>query len=335
MGTFSSRIFLLGAALLTLLSPAGSRPVPASSLPELRQLRRVPAFTVVPLGVKGGLDESNLSAYLVAPAGGPDFVCLDAGTLRAGAQRAIRRGSVAGPAAQLLREHVKAYCLSHPHVDHVAGLLLNAPDDAPKPILGLLGCLQVLQRDYFNWQAWPNFGDAGPAPSLRKYQLQPLVPGHETPLPVAGLSVQAFALSHGRPYQSTAFLLRSGQSYLLYLGDTGPDAVEQTGQLRALWQAVGPLLAAGQLRGVFIEASYPDAQPDSQLFGHLTPAHLLRELGVLGQLAGPASLRGLPVVITHLKPAPGHEALIRQQLRAGNGLGLRLIFPRQGQRLRL
>lgn len=159
------------------------------------------------------------------------------------------------------------------------------------------------------------------------------MPGQPTPLAGTPLSVQAYPLSHGRPYQSTAFLVRSRDSYLLYLGDTGADEMEQTHCLRDLWRAVAPLLRQGQLRAVFIEASYPNGQPPTQLFGHLTPALLLRELGTLGQLAGPAALRGLPVIITHLKPAAANEALIRQQLAAGNQLGVRLVFLVQGKRL--
>ncbi len=38
-------------------------------------------FKVIPLGVKGGLDESNLSAYLVAASDSNQFICLDAGTI--------------------------------------------------------------------------------------------------------------------------------------------------------------------------------------------------------------------------------------------------------------
>jgi hypothetical protein len=40
-------------------------------------------FRCIPLGVEGGLIESNLPAYLLAPIGSTDFVCLDAGTLLA------------------------------------------------------------------------------------------------------------------------------------------------------------------------------------------------------------------------------------------------------------
>ena len=292
-----------------------------------------PAFAVVPLGVKGGLAEGNLSAYLVAAAGSPAYVSLDAGSLRPGLERAVATGALTGPVAALLRDSIKGYCLSHAHLDHVAGLLLNAPDDAPKPIYGLPACLATLQNDYLNWRAWPNFGNGGAAPALGQYTLRALVPGQPTPLAGTPLSVQAYPLSHGRPYQSTAFLVRNGDKYLLYLGDTGADSVEQVHCLRDLWRAVAPLLRQGQLRAIFIEASYPNAQPPARLFGHLTPALLLQELGALGQLAGPAALRGLPVVITHLKPTAANEALIRQQLAAGNALGVRLVFPVQGERL--
>lgn len=294
-----------------------------------------PAFTVVPLGTKGGLAEGNLSAYLVAAAGTNKYVALDAGSLRPGAEKAVANGVFWVPAAEVLAQYIKGYCLSHPHLDHVAGLLLNAPDDTPKPIYGLAACLATVQQDYFNWQAWPNFADGGRAPALGKYQLRALAPGQPTPLASTALSVQAFALSHGAPYQSAAFLVRSQDSYLLYLGDTGADTIEHTHHLRALWQAVAPLVQRHALRAIFIEASYPNSQPRAQLFGHLTPALLLQELAVLGQLSGPGALRGLPVVITHLKPTPGNEALIGQELAAGNTLGVRLIFPEQGRALQL
>jgi cAMP phosphodiesterase len=291
------------------------------------------AFTVVPLGVKGGLDESNLSAYLVAPAGTTDFLCLDAGSLHTGIEKGIANHSFSVSADEVLKRCIKAYCISHPHLDHVAGLLLNAPDDAPKAIYGLPSCLTTIQNSYFNWQAWPNFGSAGAPPALRKYQFRDLLPQQETPIENTALSVQAFVLSHGKPAQSTAFLVRNKDSYLLYLGDTGADEVEQTNYLHTLWQAIQPLVQHQQLRAIFIEASYPNAQPVPQLFGHLTPVLLMQEMTVLAQLTGAAVLQGLPVVITHIKPTEGSEATIKKQLNATNSLRLKLIFPEQGQLL--
>ena len=291
------------------------------------------AFSVVPLGVKGGLAEGNLSAYLVAAAGSADYVCLDAGSLRAGIEKAVANQVFPVSADEVLKRYIKAYCISHAHLDHVAGLLLNAPDDAPKRIYGLPECLATLQNDYFNWRVWPNFGSAGNAPALRKYQLQALVPGQASPIENTCLSVQAFVLSHGSPMQSAAFLVRSQDSYLLYLGDTGADEIEKTHNLYRLWQAVQPLVQRHQLKAVFIEASYANSQPSQQLFGHLTPALLMREMAVLAQLTGAAALRGLPVVITHLKPSEGNEAAIKKQLTEANALQLQLVFPEQGQLL--
>jgi cAMP phosphodiesterase len=300
--------------------------------PALAQLAS-PVFRVVPLGVKGGLAEGNLSAYLVAAAGITDYICLDAGSLRPGVEKAVASHVFTTSVEEVLQQRIKGYCLSHPHLDHVAGLLLNATDDTPKPIYGLASCLATVQQDYFNWRAWPNFANGGNPPSLNKYQLRILAPGQETALDNTPLSVRAFPLSHGPGMQSTAFLVRSGASYLLYLGDTGADEVENSHCLHDLWLALAPLVQVQQLKAIFIEASYPNAQPPAQLFGHLTPALLLRELGTLAQLAGPGTMRGLPVVITHLKPTPGNEALIKEQLAAGNQFGLQLIFPEQGRAL--
>ncbi|WP_257883207.1 MBL fold metallo-hydrolase [Hymenobacter sp. DG01] len=290
-----------------------------------------PSFSVVPLGVKGGVQESNLSAYLVAPAGSSSYLCLDAGTVYSGVEKAVSNKVFSAPASEVVRTQIKAYLISHAHLDHVAGLLLGAPDDTPKSIYGLQSCLATIQTDYFNWRAWPNFGDGGAPPALKKYQLRELQPQQETPIENTTLQVQAYPLSHGKLYQSAAFLVRSGSSYLLYLGDTGADTVEQSQKLRAVWQAMQPLVKARQLKAIFIEASYPNAQPTTPLFGHLTPALLMQEMAVLGQLAGPEFLRGLPVVITHAKP--GNEAAIRQQLTEANKLQLKLVFPEQGRRL--
>lgn len=290
---------------------------------------------MVPLGVHGGVTEDNLSAYLLAPVGSTQYLSLDAGTLHAGIERAIAAKTFRGLADVVLRRYVKAYLISHPHLDHLAGLLLNAPEDTTKTIYAQQTCLEVLKTHYFNWESWPNFGDAGSKPALSKYHYQTLTLGQETAVAGTAMRVRAFALSHGKPYASTAFLVRHQAAYVLYLGDTGPDDVERTDKLRLLWQQVAPLLRAGQLRGIFLEASYPNEQPDTQLFGHLTPRWLLHEMAELGKLSGAETLRDLPVIITHLKPTGTNEALIKKQLQQANTLGLKLIFPTQGQRLTL
>jgi cAMP phosphodiesterase len=299
------------------------------------QRRALPAFDIIPLGVKGGIDESNLSAYMLAAEGSSNYVCLDAGTLNYGLQKAVAAGIFRDSASMVLKHNVRGYLISHPHLDHVAGLVINSPDDTRKTIYGLSSCINVLRDKYFTWENWANFGDDGEKPVLKKYHYKVLVPGIETPLDSTTLTVVAFPLSHGNPFQSTAFLISNRQDQLLYLGDTGADTIERAGNLRMLWQQIAPIITGRHLRAIFIEVSYPDEQPLSQLFGHLTPGLLMHEMKVLEGITGINTLRGLNVVITHMKPSGLHEAMIRKQLIASNKLGLNLIFPQQAKRMRL
>ncbi len=312
-----------------------------------------PAFDVVVLGASGGLAEDDLTSFLVFPAGGGRGVALDAGTLHAGIRAAHAKGAFAslglredgalGPEGQVLREHVAAYLVSHAHLDHVAGLILSSTDDATKPILALPSTLAVLREHVFNWRLWPNFTSEGAAPALSRYTLVPLASGEPRAVPGTSFHVTAFPLSHGGTSESTAFLLESGGASLLYLGDTGPDAVEGQGRLRALWTQVVPLVRARTLRAIFIEASYPSDRPDEKLYGHLTPRWLDAELGVLAALVDPGApgkaLRDLPVVVTHVKPTlergEGARDRIARELQASNSYGVRYVMAMQGEKLRL
>ena len=294
-----------------------------------------PAFTVIPLGVRGGLDESNLSAYLVAAAGTADYVCLDAGTLYAGIRKAIDNGTLPPPVSTVLRSSIKDYFISHPHLDHVAGLILNSPDDSAKNIYGLPSCLHVLQDKYFSWQSWANFGDAGEQPQLKKYHYVVMEPGNEITANATKLGVTAFSLSHGNPFESTAFLLHNGDDYFLYFGDTGADSVEHSSKLHQVWSAISPIITKGHLRAILIEVSFPDEQPVKSLFGHLTPTLLNQELRNLATLTGEAALQRVPIVITHRKPNGDQEERIQKELLTGNPLRVKFIFPEQGRRLDL
>lgn len=300
-------------------------------------------FTVIVLGAQGGIVEGDLSAYLVAAPGRAEFVCLDAGTLYTGLVRAAARGAFATdePPGRLLRERVRAYLLSHPHLDHLAGLILASPEDAPgKPILGLPPTLDALRAHLFNGTVWANFGDSGPPPPIGRYTLTPLTPGEPRALAGTDLSVEAWPLSHAGGV-STAFLLQAPDgAALLYLGDTGPDAVERSDALDRLWRRVAPLVRAGSLRAIFLEVSFPDPRPDAQLFGHLTPKWLRAELASLAAHVAPqdaAALRGVTVLVTHIKPdttGGDARAAIQQQL-GGEVSGARLVFPAQGDRFGL
>ena len=340
-----------------------------------------PIFTCIPLGARGGLVEGNLSAYLMAAVGSSDFVCLDAGTILAGLKTAVSADAFCGipltadPAlcteGSILHRHIKAYLITHPYLDHTAGLAVISPNDAPKPIMGLQGVLDDLRDHIFNWRLWPNFSSSGRPPALGKYKYVALLPGRTAPIPGTSMSVEAHPLAHGIDTDSTAFLIGlvgpggPGAGFVLYMGDTGPDEVEGRQTTLELWRRIAPLVAEGRLRGIFIESSYPDGRSADQLYSHLTPEWIFRAFGKLAAIVegvksgasgaepggsgsggsgsgGNATgkpLSGLKVVITHIKPdlssGASPERLVAGQLAAGNDLGLDIVFARQGVRIDL
>lgn len=293
------------------------------------------SFQVVPLGIKGGIDEKNLSAYLLAPSNTTDFICLDAGTINAGIERAIDNKVFKISTSDVLRKYIKGYFISHAHLDHVSGLIINSPADSSKTVYATEKCMEMMENHYFNDQTWANFGDKGPGFPLKKYHFQTLNVAEETPVSNTKMTLKAFPLSHVNPFESTAFLVKNEDSYALYLGDTGPDSVEKSDKLKALWTAVAPLVQNKQLKGIFIEVSFPNEQPDQFLFGHLTPNYLMKELHVLEDLAGKGSLKNFKIIITHLKPPAKNIIKIKEQLKAQNDLGIQIIYPEQGKKFEL
>ncbi|WP_316636159.1 3',5'-cyclic-nucleotide phosphodiesterase [uncultured Flavobacterium sp.] len=305
------------------------------SINSFAQKEQKPTFQVVPLGIKGGIDEKNLSAYLLAPANTKDYICLDAGTVNAGIEVAIKNKAFKVSTSEVLRKYIKGYFISHAHLDHVSGLIINSPADSSKTVYATNKCMEMMENHYFNDQTWANFGDTGVGFPLKKYHFQTLKVGEETPITNTSMTVKAFPLSHVNPFESTAFLIKNGDAYALYLGDTGPDTVEKSTDLHDLWAAIAPLIKDKQLKGIFIEVSFPNEQPDKFLFGHLTPNYLMKELHVLEELAGKDSLKGFKIIITHLKPPAKNIVKIKEQLKSQNDLGFKIIYPEQGKRFEL
>lgn len=321
------------AALATCAALAATFPAQASG-----------GFDVVALGALGGIQDGNLSAWLIHPHDDTRAVTCDAGSLVNGLRVADEKGAFAAlqmpagsgmsRAGYVLTDRIKGYLVSHAHLDHVAGLLIASPDDSKKPIYALASVNAALVDTYFNWQAWPNFSDRGKAPQLKKYALEDLKPAAATPIKDTAMSVTAYPLSHGG-VESTAFLIESGSDALLCFGDTGPDAVEKSSRLKDIWTAVAAKARQRQLKAIVIESSYTSDRPDNLLFGHLTPKWVLEGLHELDRAAGGSALKGLPVVISHIKYSLTGEQpqkKMLQELEAGNDLGVKFFVPTQGER---
>lgn len=294
------------------------------------------SFSLVPLGVHGGGEEDNLSAYLLSEYGKHEYIGLDAGTLRAGIDKAIEAGVFHQSNIEVLRKYIKGYFISHGHLDHVAGLIINSPSDSAKNIYGTPATIEVLKTKYFTNGSWTNFANEGEKPRLGKYTYKRATEGTLFSLENTQLSGRIFELSHSNPGKSSAILVsHPNGDAVLYLGDTGADRIEHSHNLEKLWTAVAPLIRSGKLKALLIEVSFPNEHPEDKLFGHLTPKLLNEELQVLARKAGLKDLSGLNVIITHMKPEADNVMKIKMQLTTHNPMKVDFIYPQQGEEIAL
>ncbi len=305
------------------------------------------SFDTVTLGSKGGIQDGNLTAFLIKSEADSNFVMLDAGSVVNGLIVSEQKGAFkditvpdSSPYTKvgyLLKDKIKGYFISHAHLDHVAGLIISSPDDSKKPIYGLAATNKDLMKNYFNWSAWPNFGNKGEGFKLSKYNYVDLQPGAWSPVAETTMSVMSLPLSHSGG-QSTVFILKDSEGDVFaYFGDTGPDEVEKSSAMKTAWSALAPFVKQGKLKGIIIEVSFTNEIPDKSLFGHLTPNWLVKELSVLEGMNGKGSLNDLNVAISHikysLKNSEDPKIIIQKQLAEANNLGVNFIFPEQGDSL--
>ena len=288
---------------------------------------------IVPLGVYGGGDESNLSCYLIGVENSNSYLALDAGTVRAGINKAIEKGTFTASFETVLQQYIKGYFISHGHLDHLSGLIINSPEDSAKPIYSLPFVADIFKNNYFTNASWANFGNEGEAPILGKYTYTKVNPLRSFEIAETSFSAELFELSHVNPQKSSAILLKHNDDYVLYFGDTGADRIEATNNLETIWEYIAPLVRNKNLKTILLEVSFSNSQPEHLLFGHLTPKLLTEELSKLAKYTGMESLSELSIIITHLKPSGNQIAQIKQELQANNPLQLNYIFPKQGERI--
>ena len=79
-------------------------------------------------------------------------------------RKAIEQGALPSntDSETFIQEQIKAYLISHGHLDHNSGFLLYTPNDkAVKYLFGLNETINIIQQSYFNGQAWIDFGPTG------------------------------------------------------------------------------------------------------------------------------------------------------------------------------
>jgi 3',5'-cyclic-nucleotide phosphodiesterase len=103
--------------------------------------------------------------------------------------------------------------------------------------------------------------------------------------------------------------------------------------MQDIWKAVADKVRRRTLKAIILEVSYTSDRPDNLLFGHMTPNWIHKTLHDLDQAAGGTALKGLPVIVSHIKYSLTDEQpqeTIRRELEAGNDLGVRFVIPEQG-----
>ncbi|PHH60674.1 hypothetical protein CDD81_1360 [Ophiocordyceps australis] len=202
-----------------------------------------PVLHVVVLGAGGGPQESNITAMLVRSVSQHwakgSVVAVDAGIHLSAIARLIGESSsprsspqsqdddvpprlahgplqglplpcrsVEANAAHVVRTLVDTYLITHPHLDHISGLVVNTAGlsaSRPKKIAGLPSTIQALKNHIFNNIIWPNLSDenngAGLLTYLRLVEGGSPALGHGSSRGYVevcdGLLVKAWSVSHG------------------------------------------------------------------------------------------------------------------------------------------
>lgn len=174
--------------------------------------------------------------------------------------------------------------VTHSHLDHIACLPLLVDSvgfmrDRPIVIHATAETLEILQRNVFNWEIWPDFAEI---PNLA----QPIMRYEEIRLgqtvDIGGRKITPLPVNHVVP--AVGFWIDSGKASLAFSGDTTT--------CDALWEAVNRI---PNLRYLIVETAFCDAERElAVLSKHLCPSMLAEELKKL-KLAP-------EIYITHLKP---------------------------------
>lgn len=223
--------------------------------------------------------------------------------------------------AYTLYQGIQSYYVTHPHLDHINGMILNSPlifekdIRSHKTIYGLDFTTDALKTFVFNDIIWPNLSHE------TNSNLSIVTLKDSTCYPVEAFPdwvISSFKLCHGtkvidgRRVYSSVYLLtnKKTKTTVIFFGDTDynqlPDENQQGNDLLDIfWGYLATNVPLSQLRGIFIECSSSCEAHDEQLYGHLSSKHLIDNLKRLYDMYEDKSDKfDLNVIITHVKMIP-------------------------------
>lgn len=223
--------------------------------------------------------------------------------------------SIMRTACEIFSE-IREYYITHPHLDHMVGLILNAPLiytklGSYKNVYGTEHTIQAIKEHIFNDKIWPDFTTDN---TIRLEALEPSI--RRNTYSIQGIDCIPFTLNHGQtidtkePVLSTAFLFHEHQTdgHILICGDTESDLVSKTDSLLNIWTYLAENVPINNLKAIVLECSNTDEVDTSKLYGHLCPQHIIWELKRLIEVydVKPENF-SLHVILTHVKDIDSEE----------------------------
>jgi ribonuclease BN (tRNA processing enzyme) len=195
----------------------------------------------------------------------------------------IDAGSVATALSNEDQEKIEDIFITHPHLDHIKDLCFlmeNTFHKNRKPVKlhSTKTILDHIHAHMFNDILWPDFSkiNVGQSPSL---EFVPLKEEFE----FKGLKITHVPVTHS--VTAIGYIVDDGKCQIAFTGDTGPT--------HRFWQT---LSECKNLKGVFTEISFPNAQEKlAKASGHFTTDQLIQDLVKLRQ-------KDVPIYIAHFKP---------------------------------
>jgi len=184
---------------------------------------------------------------------------------------AIDAGCLALSCSQKQREQVRDIVLTHPHLDHIAGLPLFVDDlfatlEGPIRIHATEEIIGILERDLFNWAIYPRFSelsnDHGPVVVYKSFE-------RGASFEVLHLSVQSVAVNH--KVSANGYILADGKVSVAITGDTAPTD--------EIWEVCN---SRSDLKAVLVECAFPNEMGDlAAASDHMTPSRLSDQIARL------------------------------------------------------
>jgi len=227
------------------------------------------------------------------------------------------RGNILQQAMELYQK-IGEYYITHPHMDHIAGMIMNSPAIyepsvlSKKYVKGLPFTIKPLNDSIFNDIIWPQLSNK----SLGRLDLVTLsqqIPHNSSSIPE--WNIIPFEVYHGSKVSdltahvsSSVYIITNTRTKnsIVMCGDLEKDHdnLQEPKLLDQMWSYLAKNVPLENLSSIVVECSNSSSIDERRLFGHLSSNKLLDELQVLRDKYSISSgLGNLKVIISHVKMA--------------------------------